>query len=214
MIDLPLDYLNTYYTKMDAENKTALNFLKYVPIKENSQILDYGCGASFLVSAGLQDKAQYIDLAEADPAVLLEAYKFKLNKSAFDWSEVFRYANTSLQKIQSKLRNFYLSKLPASFPQYYDAVINYYCLDMASHSWKEFDFFYQSLRNTVKPGGWLITGLVTGKNGPIPGENEYPSLSITREEFLSRHTPDILHYIKACDNRGYTGMLYAAEYIA
>lgn len=204
------EYLEAYYSTMDEENISIVEFIKFIPCKGIS-LFDYGCGANMMLTASIHDRFEKIFFGDADERLTDETLRFKFHKETFNWSPVFSYLNVEVETFRKKINNIYLTQFPATLPQQYDTILCFFCLDMASRNWKEFNYFYQSLLNHVSPNGWLIIGVVTESYAFVPGENDYPCLNITKDKFLQYHTPMIFETIPACADRGYKGMLFSAE---
>jgi hypothetical protein len=204
-------YLNSYYQTMDAENTAIVNFLRFIP-NQHGSLLDYGCGASIMVSASVYDRYTDLNYTDADVRLALEMFRFKLGIPSFNWHVVLNHLQIKKKELRKKIKHIYLSRLPASLPTTYDTITSFFCLDMASKNWREFNLYYKSLMDHVREDGWLIVGLVTDRCGAVPGENDYQCLNIKRDTFLKYHKPTIFETISACDNRGYKGMLFSAEH--
>lgn len=204
------EYLEHYYNELDAENKSIIEFLRFIPTKGTS-LLDYGCGACLMPTASIYSKYTDIYYTDADWKLAIETVRFKHNIETFDWNPLFIEMNVNKDVLRSKMRNIYLSRFPAELPYSFDTILCFFCLDMASKNWLEFEVFYKSLLNHLNKNGWLIIGVVTDSYASVPGENEYPCLNISRDTFLKYHKPTIFETIPACADRGYSGMLFSAE---
>lgn len=203
-------YLEAYYTEMCAENISIVNFIRFVK-PEGDTILDYSCGASIMPSAAIHQNFKHLYYSDSDMGLAFEMLRYKYRVPSFNWNAVNKYLELDSAAFRKKMRRIYLSTMPADLPRKFDTILCFFCLETASHNWREFNAYYKSLLDSINNKGWLIVGLVRDRHGIIPGENEYGCLNITRAMFLKYHTPNIFENIDACEDRGYGGMLFSAE---
>lgn len=206
------NYLRVYYRHLDEENKSIIEFLRFVNPKGES-LLDYACGGALMVSASLEPSFSKIHCGDIDHNLIDEILQVKRGKG-FNWSPLFLEMGYERKDILlRKIETLLLSKYPYSPLEKYTCITSFFSLEFASTNWREFKAYYQSLREGVGPGGWFIVGVTTNSSSLVPGANNTSPLCITKSSFLKVVQPTIFQEIPACASRGYGGMLFSAEKI-
>lgn len=220
----PLDYLKTYYTTMDEENKSLMHWWFSMPIKREDRVIEIGCGPTLFTAIPIIDHCSDYTLADELQENLDEIQRWKdCNPIAFKWGNTIQYYTEHVSwdfsghdKVIAKklIENTQLLKLDihdreqlAPLAEHYDVLIAPFCLAEASSCPETFHDTFDHLHRLVRPGG--IFAMVTGIRGCFYNVGDYklPMCYLVKDDVYHAYTLGFeevyAKYIPICEPRGY-----------
>lgn len=170
-------YLNDYYSSLYWMEKRILKFLhefyKTLPKRPGRILLELGGGPTISHLLSSSGKMEKIVFAEFLPANRAEINKFLVaDVKAFNWQKYLAYA-AKLEKIKpaqiaerlrAKVTEVIACDLNKQHPlllkRKFDVVSVNFCPESITDNPLKFAGYFKKIASYVKPGGWLVMGLL------------------------------------------------------
>ena len=233
----PKQYLDEYYTQLGPENRELLNFnhLAYLCIfseLRTARMLELGGGPTIyqLISAARYpiaiDFSDYLDANLNELRIWLED-----RPGQFRWEPFIRYVleregtpacgcalEQRAREIRRKVRRLLHCDARRAAPlgegaAQYDIVSINFVLEAVAHDVVEWDRLLDHVQPLIKPGGYLLMGVVTGAEHYRVGRTFFPTIPLScdyvvRKLRRRRLAPVLHHFVPAerQDEQGYQGL--------
>lgn len=221
----PRDYLNEYYSKIDQENHSLLEFFidAYGNVKNNALMLEFGGGPTIYQLISAAEKVQEIHFADYLDDNLAEIRKWhQQHPEAFDWSDFFHRAlklegnqqpDKAIAAREAILRERMTKILQADAHQkyplgldmheHYDVLGVHFVPESITDSRANWERVLKNICSLLKPGGLLITSALLGASHWRAGDHIFPATNISADDLVQalerQGFTDISHRIIAAE---------------
>lgn len=196
-------YLDQYFTTLDEEDYFTARFLvsALARLPRNLVVLEFGGGPVLSFVAAFARSAREIHFSDYVSANLDEVRRWlDRDPDAFDWRPQIRVAleleggSTSPAAVarreglmRRRVTRLLHGDATASAPlgaetRQYDLVSALFCTDVAVETAPEWFQEMRNLNTLVRPGGWLVIGIITGTASYMIGERAFPHVDLTADD--------------------------------
>jgi len=200
----PLDYLNEYHAKWDAEDDFTSRFIHeaFHSIDPQDSMIDIGGGPTIYQLISARNKVRTITFAEYLESNRDEVNKWRRNEAdAFDWDPYFRHylrlennnPDTSIEQMKSRLRVRMTEFLPCDLndpepiagpARTFDVVSSHYCLEAICKNDDDLVSKLTKLVSLARPGGYLIMSCLSDAECYQVGDFNFYAYKVDKERFL------------------------------
>ena len=201
-------YLDEYHSNFSFIEKRILNFLhdfySQLPDNRKLELLEIGGGPTVYQLISASKKVNSIVFSEFLKANRREVEKFINNSpAAFNWDKYFAYVaklekNHSLENLKARLRSKIIKVIscdlnkakPVTLRKKFDIVSVHFCPESITSQEDKFVDYMENFFKYVKPGGWLVMGLLRQTHGYSVGKVFFPAFFIKKdylEKLLKKH---------------------------